>query len=36
MTEHEIEQALISKLEGLKYACRQDIRDRAALGHLIT
>jgi len=31
MTEHEIEQALISKLEGLKYTCRPDIRDRAGL-----
>jgi type I restriction enzyme R subunit len=31
MTEHEIEQALIDKLEGLKYTLRHDIRDRAAL-----
>jgi len=31
MTEHEIEQALIRNLEGLKYTYRPDIRDRAAL-----
>ncbi len=31
MTEHEIEQTLIAKLEGLKYTYRPDIRDRAAL-----
>jgi len=31
MTEHEIEQALIKKLEGLKYTRRQDICDRATL-----
>src|SRR5690242_19648302 len=31
MTEQEIEQELIEKLRDLKYACRPDIRDRAAL-----
>src|SRR5215510_895039 len=31
MTEQEIEQELIEKLRDLKYTCRPDIRDRAAL-----
>lgn len=31
ITENKIEQALISKLEDLKYTYRPDIRDRVAL-----